>query len=184
MSAPAEPGPKEVIAFWRDAGPQRWFEKDLAFDQAMKERFQALHAAAAAGRKQDWAKTPEGALALVLLLDQFSRNMYRGTPQAFAQDTMASDIARTAIEAGFDRQVPEALAFFFYMPFMHSERIADQEACVRFFHAHGAEENLRYARLHEEAIRRFGRFPHRNPILGRHMSPAEQAYLDNGGFSG
>lgn len=183
MSAESEPGPEDVVRFWREAGREKWFEKDTAFDRAMEERFAALHAAAAAGEKRDWARTPEGALALILVLDQFSRNMFRGSPRAFAQDRMASALAREAIAAGFDRKVPAELSPFFYLPFMHAETIAEQEESVRLFHALGGDQ-FTYARIHEEAIRRFGRFPHRNPVLGRHMSPAEQAYLDAGGFSG
>ena len=136
------------------------------------------------GGTSDWAETPEGALALVLLLDQFSRNMFRGSPKAFAQDEMARAIAREAIDAGFDQEVAPDLRCFFYLPFMHSEAIADQERCVALCHALGAAAISRYAREHERIIRRFGRFPHRNPILGRHTTPAEQAFLDGGGFAG
>jgi uncharacterized protein (DUF924 family) len=177
-------GPQDVVAFWRDAGRDKWFKKDEEFDRAIVERFAALHAEVVAGGKQSWAKTPEGALALILVLDQFSRNMFRDTPKAFSQDEMASELAHEAIAAGFDKQVPDDLAFFFHMPFMHSERIAEQEQSVLFFHSLGAEGGLKYARVHEQAIRRFGRFPHRNPVLGRHMTPAEQAYLEGGGFKG
>jgi uncharacterized protein (DUF924 family) len=184
VSGNANPGPEDVVAFWLKAGQDKWFKKDEAFDREIAERFLDLHGEVAVGRKASWAATAEGALALVLVLDQFSRNMFRNTPKAFAQDEMASDIAIKAIDEGYDRRVSEGLAFFFHMPFMHSERIADQERAVLYFHARGAGEGLRFARLHEEAIRRFGRFPHRNPILGRHMTPAEQAYLDSGGFTG
>jgi uncharacterized protein (DUF924 family) len=176
-------GPADVVAFWREAGPEKWFKKDTDFDNAIRARFQELHAEAAAGRLQHWTSTPEGALALILLLDQFSRNLHRGTEKSFAQDELASEIARTAVDAGFDQDVAPELRLFFYMPFMHSERIADQERCVRLIHA-VAPQNLPYALDHERIIRRFGRFPHRNPILGRHMTPAEHAFLEGGGFSG
>jgi uncharacterized protein (DUF924 family) len=182
--AESSPGPAEIVAFWRKAGPKKWFVKDDAFDAAIRQRFGALHTQAAAGEKDDWAATPEGALALLLLLDQFSRNLFRGTPQAFAQDERARWIARQAIEAGFDQAVDPAFRTFFYLPFEHSESIADQERCVRLSHALADAEALRYARLHEEIIHRFGRFPHRNKVLGRHTTPAEQAFLDSGGFSG
>jgi uncharacterized protein (DUF924 family) len=175
--------PADVISFWRDAGPEKWFKKDVEFDRAIMERFTSLHAEVAAGGNGDWAKTPEGALALVLVLDQFSRNMFRGTPKAFAQDDMACAIAREAIDAGFDRLVPAELRFFLYMPFEHTEAIAEQERCVLLIHAI-APSVLPYARDHERIIRRFGRFPHRNVILGRHTTPAEQAFLDGGGFAG
>ncbi len=184
MSGGGDLEPADVIAFWRDAGRDKWFEKDAAFDRAIQERFGPLHAEAAAGRKADWAKTPEGALALILVLDQFSRNMFRDSPKAFAQDEMASELADKAIAAGFDKKVPEEVAAFFHMPFMHAEQIAEQQRCVRYFHSLGIEDALKYARIHEQAIRRFGRFPHRNPILGRHTTPAERAYLDDGGFKG
>jgi uncharacterized protein (DUF924 family) len=175
--------PADVVSFWRDAGPEKWFKKDADFDRAIQERFASLHADAAAGRKQDWAKTPEGALALILVLDQFSRNMFRGTPKAFSQDEMACAIARQAVDAGFDEKVAPELRFFMYMPFEHTEAIAEQERCVLLIHAI-APSVLPYARDHERIIRRFGRFPHRNPILGRHTTPAEQAFLDGGGFAG
>jgi uncharacterized protein (DUF924 family) len=183
LSGAGVSGPDDVIAFWQDAGPDKWFRKDAGFDRAMVERFSSLHAAAAAGELQHWAGTPTGALALVLILDQFSRNMFRGTPKAFEQDGMAAAIAGRAIDAGFDAAVDPRLRAFFFMPFMHSERIADQELCVRLCHAL-APANLVYAREHEQIIRRFGRFPHRNVILGRHTTPAEQAFLDGGGFGG
>jgi uncharacterized protein (DUF924 family) len=176
-------GPADVVAFWRDAGPKKWFEKNAEFDQSLVERFGALHAEIAAGGKQDWTKTPEGALALILVLDQFSRNMFRGTPKAFAQDEMALDIARKAVDAGFDAALPTELRFFMYMPFEHAETIAEQERAVLFMHAF-APYVLQYARDHEQIIRRFGRFPHRNTILGRHTTPAEQDFLDGGGFAG
>jgi len=176
-------GPADVIAFWRDAGPEKWFKKDTGFDRAIAERFTSLHSEAAAGRKQDWAATPEGALALLLVLDQFSRNMFRGTPKAFAQDEMARAIASKAVDDGFDRRVPQELCVFMYLPFEHTESIVEQERCVRLVHAF-ARDALPYAIEHERIIRRFGRFPHRNVILGRHTTPAEQAFLDGGGFAG
>jgi uncharacterized protein (DUF924 family) len=179
-----EIGPDAVVAFWQEAGPERWFNKDAEFDATLRARFGALHAEAAAGRKAEWTKTPLGALALILVLDQFSRNMFRGMPEAFAQDAMARDVARRALDAGFDKDVPAELRMFFHLPFMHAETIAEQERCVRDFHSLGGYEGLSYARLHRDAIRRFGRFPHRNAALGRHTSPAERAYLEGGGFAG
>lgn len=176
-------GPADIVAFWRDAGPEKWFKKDNDFDRAIAERFATVHAEAAAGQKQDWAKTPEGALALILVLDQFSRNMFRGTPKAFAQDGMACKVAREAVDAGFDQNIAPELRFFMHMPFMHAETIAEQERCVAVLHEI-APANLSYARDHERIIRRFGRFPHRNAILNRHTTPAEQAFLDGGGFAG
>lgn len=175
--------PADVIAFWREAGADKWFRKNAEFDRAIVERFASTHGEAAAGHLKDWASTPEGALALILVLDQFSRNMHRGAPAAFAQDELAVNVANHAVDAGFDKQVVPELRMFFYMPFMHSETIAAQERCVLAFHSI-SPGNISYAREHERIIRRFGRFPHRNPMLGRHMTPAEQAFLDGGGFAG
>lgn len=172
-----------VVGFWREAGPKRWYGKDDAFDAELLERFAALHAQAAEGRLHAWEGSAEGALALLILLDQFSRNMFRGTPKAFAQDGSAIEIARRAIAAGFDRQVEPDFRQFFCTPFMHSESIADQERCVALSHALPGD-TLAYAREHERIIRRFGRFPHRNVVFGRHTSPAERAFLQSGGFAG
>lgn len=177
-------GPAEILAFWRDAGREKWFEKDDAFDRAISERFSAVHAEAAAGKHDDWTATPDGSLALILLFDQFSRNLFRGSPETYTRDEKARGIASRAIEAGFDLKVDPTLRKFFYMPFMHSESLPDQQRCVVLSHAVGDAELLQYARHHLGIIRRFGRFPHRNAILGRHTAPAEQAFLDGGGFSG
>ena len=182
--AHTDPAAAQLVAFWREAGPKKWFLKDEAFDASIRERFATLHARAAAGELEHWGETPEGTLALFLLLDQFSRNLYRGSAQAFAQDERARRIARHAIEAGFDLEVDPAVRTFFYLPFEHSEAIADQELCVRLSHQLSDRDLLRWARIHEEIIRRFGRFPHRNKALGRHTTPAEQTFLDGGGFAG
>ena len=184
MTAAADPTPADVVAFWREAGPKKWFLKDAAFDASIRERFATLHARAARGELDDWAETPEGALALLLLLAQFSRNLNRGSVRAFAQDERARRIAQKAIEAGFDQKIDPAFRTFFYLPFTHSESIGDQELCVRLSHHLPDRDSLRWARIHEQIIRRFGRFPHRNKVLGRHTTPAEQAFLDGGGFSG
>ena len=170
----------EVISFWREAGPKKWFLKDDAFDAAIRAKFAALHARAAVGDLDHWAETADGALALLLLLDQFSRNLYRGSPQAFAQDERARTIARRAVAAGLDREVDPAFRTFFYLPFEHSEAIADQEVCVRLSHGLADPEALRWARVHERIIRRFGRFPHRNHDLGRESTPEEVEFLKGG----
>lgn len=174
----------EVLAFWRNAGPDRWFKRDDAFDAAIRDRFAGLHAEAAAGKLDGWAETADGALALVLLLDQFSRNLHRSKPATYAHDEQARAIARRAVEQGFDRAVEPGLRKFFYMPFMHSESLADQALCVKLCHALHDPDTLKWACHHAAIIRRFGRFPHRNAILGRHTSPAEQAFLEAGGFGG
>lgn len=172
-----------VLDFWRDAGPTRWFRKDDAFDAEFRERFLATHEAAAAGRLDRWRETPDGALALLVLLDQFPRNAFRGTPRMFATDAKAREVARHAVAAGFDRQFEPPLRGFFHLPFMHSEDLADQERCVTLTQD-GGEESRRYALHHRDIIRRFGRFPHRNAVLARESTPEERAFLAEGGFAG
>jgi len=175
---------EDVLSFWREAGPKKWFSKDAAFDREISTRFLATHEAAAAGRLADWENTAEGALALMILLDQFPRNMFRESARAFATDPMARRIADSAIGKGYDRQVSATDRQFFYLPFEHSEALADQERCVALFGATGDAELLKWAELHADIIRRFGRFPHRNAVLGRATTAAEQAFLDSGGFAG
>jgi uncharacterized protein (DUF924 family) len=176
--------PGDVVSFWRDAGPEKWFKKDDSFDRDIRDRFGALHADAAAGKHDAWAETPEGALALLLLLDQFSRNLFRGDAGTYAQDAKAREIARAALSKSFEQKVEPAFRSFFLLPFMHSEELADQRRCVLLAHAAGDPGTLKYARHHEGIVRRFGRFPHRNAILGRHTTPAEEAFLAGGGFGG
>lgn len=156
----------DILAFWIEAGPDNWYKKDDAFDAAICDKFLSTYEAAAGGRLSDWEKTPSSALALVILLDQFPRNMFRGSARAFAADPLAREIAHKAIASGFDKAVAKELRAFFYLPFMHSENLADQEYCVELCRALGDEENIKYAEMHAEIIRRFGRFPHRNPVLG------------------
>jgi uncharacterized protein (DUF924 family) len=179
--APAEAS--EVVGFWGEAGPSRWFAKDADFDRRFRERFIDLYEAAARGELTEWARTAEGAMALVILLDQYPRNSFRGTPRMYETDDVARRIADAAIAAGHDHAVEPALRLFFYLPFGHSEVLADQDRPVALVEALG-EPNLSFAKRHRDIIRRFGRFPHRNPIVGRTMSEEEQRYLDNGGFKG
>lgn len=176
--------PEDVVDFWASLGREKWFAKDDSVDRTIAERFAAAHEDAARGRLDTWEATPQGRLALLLLLDQFSRNLFRDDPRAFANDTRARDIARAALAAGADREIPAELRSFFYLPFMHSEAIGDQVLCVRLCHPLGSDDTLHYAKLHERIIRRFGRFPQRNAVLGRHTTPAERRFLDAGGFSG
>jgi uncharacterized protein (DUF924 family) len=173
----------DVIAFWREAGPGLWFAKDREFDRRFRERFLSLHEAAARGALAGWPETASGALALVLLLDQYPRNAFRGTPRMYASDAMAREAATAAIHAGHDRSVATELQLFFYLPFAHSEDLADQERSVALVRRLG-EPNLSHAEGHCDIVRRFGRFPHRNPILGRVMRAEEQRFLDEGGFAG
>ncbi len=174
----------DIVAFWREAGPERWFEKDLAFDEEIRLRFLAIHEAAAEGLLRHWESNAEGALALLLLLDQFPRNMFRGQARAFATDPLARTIAASALVQGFDAQVPADMHNFFYLPFEHSEDMHDQERSLALFQAAGDEDGLKWAEMHADIIRRFGRFPHRNAVLGRETTPEEQAFLDQGGFAG
>jgi len=174
----------EIVSFWHQAGYDRWFTKDAAFDAEIRERFFDTYEAAAAGKFFDWEKSAQGALALLVLLDQFPRNMFRGDALAFATDRLARAIAAGAIVKGFDSQVAKELRSFFYLPFEHSEDLADQELGIAFYKAVGDAENLKWAEIHADIIRRFGRFPHRNAVLGRTTTPEEQAFLDGGGFAG
>ena len=175
---------QDIVAFWRAAGPDRWFEKDEAFDEACRKRFLPTYEAAARGDLPEWETTPEGSLATVLLLDQFPRNMFRGQAHAYDTDAAARAVADRALARGFDQQVPEPERRFFYLPFMHSEVLADQERCVELARRYGDDEFTRYADDHADIVRRFGRFPHRNAMLDRTTTAAEQAFLDDGGFAG
>lgn len=184
MTGPAGEDAASVVAFWREAGPDRWFGKDEAFDAEIARRFGPLQQQAAAGELAAWRGRPESALALVILLDQFPRNMFRGSARAFATDAAAREVADDALARGFDKEVGPELGPFFYLPFMHSEDLADQERCIALYEAIGDEDGAEWARIHEEIIRRFGRFPHRNPALGRDTTSEEKAFLDGGGFAG
>ncbi len=176
--------PADVVTFWIEAGPKAWFGKNEAFDAEIRRRFEALHHAAARGELDDWADTPEGTLALLLLLDQFPRNLFRGSPHAFATDPLARRVARQAVDRGFDGQVDPELRQFFYLPFEHSEHIEDQDHGVRLCTESGDAHLVKWAKIHRDIIARFGRFPHRNGSLGRTSTDAEQAFLDGGGFAG
>ena len=175
--------PEDVLAFWRDAGPSRWFRKDEAFDHEFRTRFLGAHEAAFRGELDAWAQDAHGALALLILLDQFPRNAFRGTPRMFESDAKAREIARLAVQAGHDTQATADLRNFFYLPFMHSEALTDQDLAVERARALG-DEALRWAVIHRDIIEKFGRFPHRNAVLGRITTPEEQRFLDDGGFAG
>ncbi len=176
--------PADILAFWRAAGPDKWFNKNDAFDAEIRQRFLDTYEAAAAGRLAAWEDDADGALARVIVLDQFARNMFRGSPRTYAADPLARAAAERAIARGFDRRfaLPERL--FFYLPFMHAEDLADQERCVALLRDAGEVDWMKDAQEHADIIRRFGRFPHRNGVLGRTTTPDEQAFLNAGGFAG
>lgn len=180
MTAPL-PTAEDVLAFWF-ADPARWWKKDPAFDTEIRERFLALHEAIDCGEHDDWLETPRSALAHVVVLDQFSRNMFRGTARGFASDARALSAARRAVDRGYDRALSNDERSFLYMPFMHSEQLADQErACALFSGCR--PDQARFAELHRDIVRRFGRFPHRNAVLGRASTPEEEEFLKQPGSS-
>lgn len=183
MKSSPLPAARDVVDFWRRAGPGHWFAKSEAFDAAFIARFSEAHQAAARGELGHWLTDAEGALALLVLLDQFPRNAWRNNPHMLATDGQALAIAKKAVQAGFDQQVEAPLRPFFYLPFMHSEVLAEQERSVALNAALDANTR-RFAVLHRDIVARFGRFPHRNKLLGRESSVEEQQYLDEGGFSG
>lgn len=185
----------EILNFWfgqtgeAEYGKSRkvWFVKDSKFDTEVQERFQADYELAATGRLKDWEGSAPGCLALILLLDQFSRNMFRGTPKAFAADPQALSLAKHAIAQGFDQELLPVQRWFVYLPFEHSENLADQHQAVSLFRQISNEldstDALEYAIKHLQVIERFGRFPHRNRILGRVSTPEEEDFLSQPGSS-
>jgi uncharacterized protein (DUF924 family) len=174
----------DILAFWfAPETKPRWFKPDPAFDATLKERFAAQVERAGSGALDAWRANADGALALVLLLDQMPRNIWRGTPRAFAFDGRAREIADHALAMGFDRDAPVDRRLFLYLPFEHSEALADQERSVRLFEALGDPDYLDYAVRHRDVIARFGRFPHRNTILGRPSTAEELAFLAEPGSS-
>ncbi|MEG3192046.1 DUF924 family protein [Lysobacter sp. D1-1-M9] len=175
---------RDVVEFWRGAGPARWFDADEAFDAQCRLRFLDAHLRASRREYDDWMADAEGALALLLLLDQMPRNIYRGSAHVYATDLLARQIADAAIQSGFDLQTEAELRLFFYLPFTHSEDAADQQRAVELHRTLPAPGADKWALHHCGIIERFGRFPHRNALLGRTSTPEEQAFLDQGGFSG
>tara|TARA_R110002020_G_scaffold50844_15_gene144035 strand:- start:4146 stop:4700 length:555 start_codon:yes stop_codon:yes gene_type:complete len=177
--------PEEALAlleFWWAAGPGAWFNGGAAFDQAC-EPFRDLHEQAARGDLDHWEATPSATLALLLLLDQLPRNLHRGSAKAFATDAKALGVSERALERSFDKAYPMPARNFYYLPFMHSEDLAMQERSLDLYRAAGVQDTYFYAFVHYDAVRRFGRFPHRNAVLGRETTEAEEAYLASGGFS-
>ena len=176
--------PSDVVAFWKEAGPGRWFRKDAAFDAVFRQRFEDAHFAAARRELDPWAETAEGSLALLILLDQFPRNVFRGTGHAFATDPLARYFAVMAVDGGQDELVENALRRFFYLPFQHHEDLASQDRQLALFQRMERAAGDRWAEHHHDVIVRFGRFPHRNRALGRETTPEEQTFLDEDGFTG
>ena len=182
----------DVLDFWfgREADPgygdfrEAWFTKDPEFDGQVRERFEALHEAAASGELDGWMEEARTCLALVILLDQFPRNMFRGDPRSYATDHKAQLAAEHAVDGALDRELPAFQRMFLYMPFMHSENLEHQRRSVELFRALGGASNSSdYAVRHMEIIERFGRFPHRNEVLGRRTTPEEEEFLTQPGSS-
>lgn len=182
MTTPqAPPSLPLIVRFWHDAGPAKWFAKGDAFDIELRTYFLDEHFAAARRERETLLDDAEGALALILLLDQVPRNVFRDSAHAFATDPLAREYAQRAIDAGFDATIDPALRIFFYLPFEHSEAMADQDRTVALIETLGDATYLKYAEAHRDVIRRFGRFPHRNRALARVNTAEEQAWLDAGG---
>lgn len=173
--------PEDVVAFWRGAGMQNWFQGGDAFDRECDARFRDAHFAAGRRELEHWLDTAEGGLALLILLDQIPRNIFRDSGHAFATDSLALHYAQCMIDAGHDRRFEADLRGFVYLPFEHSEHLADQRRSVELFADVDNDEYRKYAQAHLDVIERFGRFPHRNRALGRINTPEEQAWLDAGG---
>lgn len=178
--------PEEILSFWLDEVEQKaWYMHDDALDQQIRDRFEQTWNAAMAGKYSLWLTYPSGVLAYVILLDQFSRNMFRGSGKAFSSDRVALAAAKQAIGRGWDLKIDEPARQFFYMPLMHSENLCDQDRCVRLMKdrmPEGGAGSLLHAQVHREVIRKFGRFPYRNDALQRRFTAAEQIYVDTGGY--
>jgi uncharacterized protein (DUF924 family) len=176
--------PSDILTFWREAGRDRWYRRDDAFDAEIRHRFLDTWRQATAGELSSWEASDDGALALTIVLDQFPRNMFRQDAQTYSSDAMAREVAGRAVDRGVDARIDPILREFLYLPFMHSELLPDQQRCVALYLKSGNPENLKHAEEHADIIRRFGRFPHRNRVLGRPTTAEEQAFLDAGGFPG
>jgi len=176
----------DVLDFWYSARiSKRWFASTPSLDEEIRTRYEDLWKLAASGELDGWSDTPEGALALAIVLDQLPLNMYRGKPAAFSTEQKAVLVAKQAIARGYDEQVPSDRVLFLYMPLMHSENLDDQDLSVAQFRKAGLKDNLYFAEHHRGIVQRFGRFPHRNAILGRESTPEELEYLaSDGAFKG
>lgn len=177
---------QEIVAFWvEDVGPTGWYSGSAELDQTIRERFQKDWDLAKAGQFDSWACCPEKSLALLILLDQFPRNMFRNDAKAFSTDKKAREVANKAIEKRFDMRTPEPQRQFYYLPLMHSECLQHQERCVRLVKQRleaSGEQTLLHSKAHREVIRKFGRFPYRNQVLDRVNTPSEQLFIELGGY--
>ncbi len=174
---------QEILEFWESIGPKGWYEVSDQLDQTIRDRFLGLWEQARAGAFRDWMTNAQSALALIILLDQFPRNMFRGDARSFATDQTAVCLSKRAIAMRLDEQIEGGIRQFFFLPLMHSESVGDQDAAVRAFLTRMPnEENLKHARAHRAVIRSFGRFPYRNEVLGRESSAQERDYLAAGGY--
>jgi uncharacterized protein (DUF924 family) len=172
--------PEQIIDYWYSEGLRgHWFASTPELDEEIRQRYAGLWERAARGELDAWQATAEGSLALAIVLDQFPLNMFRGRPESFSTEAQAVAVALQAVERGQDRQLPVERRSFLYMPLMHSENPAHQALSVQLFEQPGLEQNLEFARHHQQLIEAFGRFPHRNAILGRPSTPAELAYLNS-----
>lgn len=177
----------QILTFWfgepgspdYDSIKSFWFGSTPAIDADIKSKFEEAHSLALSGNLDSLSETPDGSLALIILLDQFPRNIYRGTPQAFSSDPQALKIAKNAIVEGFDKDMTDVQKMFLYLPFQHSEDLKDQEASVKLYKDLGNSSALDYAQMHYDIVKQFGRFPHRNKILGRVNTQAETEYINN-----
>jgi len=175
---------KDILHFWfEELSPKQWWSKDAAVDQKIKENFSNLHEQATQGKLEPWRKTPEGRLAEIIILDQFSRSLYRNSPQAYANDELALSRAQEAIRVGAHQELEPEMRAFMYRPFMHSESKEIHEIAVKLFSEAGLERNLKFEYLHKKIIDRFGRYPHRNLVLGRTSTPEEIEFLKQPGSS-
>lgn len=188
MNFDANITPEDIIDFWfEQAGPKKWFSGGDGFDALVRQKFENASIDIAgqvrAKGKHDWMEQGDSALALIIILDQFPRNMFRGTKAMFAWDDLALKCAKHAVEKGYDLRMLQSRRDFFYMPYMHSEALNDQRECVRLVDQRSADDStLFHAKAHMKLIEKFGRFPHRNEILGRKSTDAERQFLDDGGY--
>lgn len=175
---------QEILTFWFDESkPSQWFAKSENFDQLIIQRFSTVHRQVSQGEMADWRQTIEGRLAEIIVLDQFSRNMFRNDPRSFASDGMALVLAQEALASGDVHQLPVAHRVFLYMPFMHSESLVIHEQALALFSEQGLEENLKFEKQHRDILLRFGRYPHRNAVLGRVSTAEEIEFLQEPGSS-